>query len=355
MKEFDYSTKLNISQLRVTDKIHYFCVECGTECSIYKKNFTELLCGYCKAKKKRIKKSKLKKIDKRTLSETKEKIKQINRKKYGVDYFFQSKAFQEKREKTLIEKYGSKEEFYKLQNKKAEETFKKNHTETKGEFLKNAFQSKYNVENARNLDFVNEKIKSTCQEKYNSNSPLENNEINKKGKQTFFNKYGVKSTFAFDDVRQKSKKTMKKKYGVELPGLSSEIMAKAHGKYVYNNILFDSSWEIAYYIWLKDNNIDFEYHPNIKFEFWFNSEKHFYFPDFIVDNNIIEIKGNHFLSKDDKWINPYKPELNDLYEAKHQCLVKHNVNIILDCSIYINFVNEKYGKTFLSSCKKVKN
>ena len=25
----------------------------------------------------------------------------------------------------------------------------------------------------------------------------------------------------------------------------------------YNNINFDSSWEIAYYIWLKDNNINF--------------------------------------------------------------------------------------------------
>ena len=29
--------------------------------------------------------------------------------------------------------------------------------------------------------------------------------------------------------------------------------------YCYNNVMFDSSWELAYYIWLKDNNINFEY------------------------------------------------------------------------------------------------
>jgi hypothetical protein len=29
--------------------------------------------------------------------------------------------------------------------------------------------------------------------------------------------------------------------------------------YKYNNIIFDSSWELAYYIWLNDNNIKFIY------------------------------------------------------------------------------------------------
>ena len=32
-------------------------------------------------------------------------------------------------------------------------------------------------------------------------------------------------------------------------------------KYKYNDLKFDSSWELAYYIWLKDNNIQFTYQP----------------------------------------------------------------------------------------------
>jgi hypothetical protein len=30
-------------------------------------------------------------------------------------------------------------------------------------------------------------------------------------------------------------------------------------KYMYDSIKFDSAPELAFYIWLKDNNIEFEY------------------------------------------------------------------------------------------------
>ena len=353
MKEYDYNPELNLSSLRNNDKIHYFCSECGTECSIYKKRFTELLCSSCKTKKHTIRKPKIKEkkiIDRKKSLET---LRKNNLEKYGMEFYFQTLEFQEKRKKTLIEKHGSIKEYYKEQNQKSEKTFKKNHKESKGEFLKNAFQSKYNVNNARDLDFVNQKIKNTCIERYNSESPLGNKEIHKKIINSLYQHHGVKSTFSFSDVRKKSKETMYIRYGVELPGFSPEIMAKAHGKYSYDNKTFDSSWELAYYIWLKDNNVDFKYHPNIKFEFEFENKQHYCMPDFIVNDKIVEIKGKHFL-KDDKWINPFATELNDLYETKHQCLLSNNATIIYDCSEYINYVNEKYGKEFLQNCKNKK-
>ena len=57
-------------------------------------------------------------------------------------------------------------------------------------------------------------------------------------------------------------------------------------------------------------------------------------------------------------INPYKrnkytPEelkmRDDIMEAKHQCMIENNIKILTDCSIYIKYVNQKYGKKFLKT------
>lgn len=59
----------------------------------------------------------------------------------------------------------------------------------------------------------------------------------------------------------------------------------------YDNIYFDSSWELSYYIYCKDHNIEIkrckEY---FLYEAEDNVERKFY-PDFIVNSEIIEIKG----------------------------------------------------------------
>ena len=84
-----------------------------------------------------------------------------------------------------------------------------------------------------------------------------------------------------------------------------DIRISSQQKYLYNNINFDSSWELAYYIWLTDNNIEFEYQPNISFEYMVNGKIHKYFPDFLINDEYIEIKGNQFFDKDNNLINPY--------------------------------------------------
>lgn len=47
--------------------------------------------------------------------------------------------------------------------------------------------------------------------------------------------------------------------------------------------MFDSAPEIAYYIWLTDHNIDFEYHPmNKNMKFLIDGKEYYYEPDFLI-------------------------------------------------------------------------
>lgn len=137
---------------------------------------------------------------------------------------------------------------------------------------------------------------------------------------------------------------------------------KAKTLYKYNDILFASKWELAYYVWLKDNNINFKYQlDSIEYEFE-GITKH-YVPDFEVNGVIQEIKGLHFFENNDpskRMINPYrrkidKPEIvkrrDNLMEAKHQCMIRNNVEIITDCSKYIEYVETKYEKSFFEEHK----
>lgn len=133
-------------------------------------------------------------------------------------------------------------------------------------------------------------------------------------------------------------------------------------KYKYDNIKFSSSYELAYYIWLKDNNINFIYQADsIPFDFY-GVTKH-YVPDFKINDRLVEIKGIHFFENKNtngKMICPWKhkndtPEKiklrNELFEAKHQCMIRNNVEIITDCSKYIEYVETKYGKNFFKEHK----
>lgn len=76
--------------------------------------------------------------------------------------------------------------------------------------------------------------------------------------------------------------------------------------------MFDSSWEIAYYIWLKDNMIIFEYQPNISFKYIVNGQIHYYRPDFKVNDEIHEIKGEQFFNET-AMICPWDYTKNDIY------------------------------------------
>ena len=116
---------------------------------------------------------------------------------------------------------------------------------------------------------------------------------------------------------------------------------------------FDSKPELAYYIWLKDNGIEFTYQPNISFEYEFNNEHHVYEPDFLVEETIVELKGDHFFKDDGTMQNPFCHEQDALYEAKHQCMLKNGVKIMKsdEYQKYLDYVERKHGKDYLQSFK----
>ena len=110
-----------------------------------------------------------------------------------------------------------------------------------------------------------------------------------------------------------------------------------------DNIVFDSSWELAYYIYLRDLGIPFEYHPNIEIPYKIDNDAtkfKLYKPDFKVHDRLIEIKGDHLAEGKDK----YKLEFLDIL----------GVDVLTgqDIEPFLKYVNDKYGKGYLMQCRK---
>lgn len=91
-----------------------------------------------------------------------------------------------------------------------------------------------------------------------------------------------------------------------------KTMIKCHGsvackrRYAYDNKKFDSSWELCYYIWLKDHDISFTYPCKDTIAYECDGKQHLYFPDFIVEGRYVEIKGKQFLDESKHLANPFK-------------------------------------------------
>lgn len=186
---------------------------------------------------------------------------------------------------------------------------------------------------------ISNKIKKTNNDLYGSDYYLSTEDCKKQSKQTKLDKYGDENY----NNRTKFKETCLKEYGFENPMQSPYISAKSKKKYKFNGLNFDSNWELIVYKKLLENNIDFEYHPNITFEYIneLTQKHHFYQPDFLINDEYYEIKGPQFFDKvTGKMRNPYRKnlskeeleEMDALYEAKYNCMIKNEVHIITDLS-----------------------
>lgn len=308
----------------------------------------------------------------------KDKIKEKSRKTCLERYGSETYRNPEKNKSTKLEKYGNpnynnteKIKNTCLERYGVDNPFKSAHIISK---IKNTKLEKYGDENYVNV----EKTKKTCLEKFGTTSPLSNKECREKGKKTCLEKFGsyhfmktekgvskMKNTKLkrykdenFNNV-EKAKKTCLEKYGVEHPSQLKEIRDKCRSKYLFNGQYFDSSWELAYYIWLSDNNYEFIYHPDIFFEYETVKDNkivlHKYFPDFLVENKLIEIKGDDQL-KNGTMIDKLNSNKNYIAKAKYECMLKHNIIIFNSKEIkqYLNYVSNKYGKNYLKSFK-IKN
>lgn len=267
-----------------------------------------------------------------TSNETRIKCKCTCINKLGVDSPAKSKLIKAKIAQTKQEKYGNskwnnREQAVKTEKQKAIDDplyFYK-----KSQKVKNTKQKKYG-----NPNYINkEQIALTHAKNHN----------------------GIDHNFKDPECKARRKLTWLKKYGCEHPSQNRSIRLKQQNRYIYNGIHFDTSPEIALYIYCVDNNIDFEYQPNIYFKYSYNGIEHRYFPDFLIQGQFIEIKGSHFFKKDGTMRNPFDKSQDGLYEAKHQCMINNNVKILKENEYikYIIYVKTKYGKHFLKQFKKV--
>ena len=260
--------------------------------------------------------------NKKCLNEDKDvQLKRLNTNldKYGYKTSFSTKETQDKVKQTIKEKYDVTNPF---QSEQIKEKIKQNNIK------------KYGVENPQQRPDVQEKTKNTCLERYGTEYAIKSDEIQNKIKQTCINKYGVENVFASDYGKQKIKETCLQKYGCENPQQNREIQIKTLSHYKYNDINFDSSWELAVYIYCIDYNIYIEREP-IRLEY-INSKgkKSYYFPDFMINNQIIEIKGPQFLDENGNLKN----------KEKQQCMKENNVFLwtIKDVQPYLDYCINKY-------------
>lgn len=106
-------------------------------------------------------------------------------------------------------------------------------------------------------------------------------------------------------------------------------------KYVIDDLHFDSSWEVYFYLFHKANGNNIE--RNVCFQLPSGRST---FIDFRVNNKLYEIKSLHFFNSEGHLYNPYKnpDEIVDEKNAeKEEFYNSHNVYIISDIDIYKNY------------------
>jgi hypothetical protein len=132
-----------------------------------------------------------------------EKIKKTNRRKFGSDFYLQSKEAKISIYQSNIEKYGT-------QNP-----------------LKLAWQQ-YNtgIVEGKDLRYMIEKIFETNMKKYGSKTFMETKDFRNKSKETILETYGTEYYVQTDEFKNKSKETHFEKYGVEVYSQTDEYKEK---------------------------------------------------------------------------------------------------------------------------------
>lgn len=189
---------------------------------------------------------------------------------------------------------------------------------------------KYGVKNPSQSDFTKEKISEKLKLYASTTEGLE--KIRNAQKLT---------NLEFSQERKnKGIKTKLLKYGT----LSFKTM------YEYDNLKFDSSWELYFYIYYKEI-----LNKNIQkgkiFEYKYDNEIHRYECDFLIDNENYEIKSNRFISDKGNLTQMPNAEWN---KSKQKCMEENNVRIISKEEIkpIIKIVDEKYTSDYVNLFKK---
>lgn len=268
------------------------------------------------------------------LKSTKKQIKQSKKMNHGDENYvnvelarkhryekndgkWESKESSDKRRQTFIQNYGVDNNMKSKNGLKAYE---------------DAIEKKYGngIRNISQVDEVKKKKVKTCQKNYGVDYPLQS-----------------------DAVKAKYQSSCIDLYGVPYPMQNSEIHQKAKAKYFYDSKWFDSAPEIAFYIWLSDTGIPFEYKPLSALTYECNGKMHHYFPDFKVGDLYFEIKGDQFFDKDGNFCDPYGCIDNEILAMKWKCMMHNDVVILRsnEYQMFMLYVKQKYGCNYLKQFK----
>ena len=277
-----------------------------------------------------------------------EKIKATNLIKYGVEYAQQTTENRIK--SSITAKNNSKERINKYKNTCIERYGVDNVRKAK-EIQQKMYEAK--LVNRPNDPTNREKYKNTCMERYGVENVRQADVVKEKIKQTNVERYGVEYPLSLQEVQEKIVHTNLERYGVERPLQLYEFNSKSKKTYSYDGKQFDSSWELAMYIYAKDNNEDIEREP-CKLEYTYNNKTYYYYPDFKYKGELIEIKGGHLFSKENGLIDIFNEKDNNKLNAKYVCMLANGVKILQYDEIkkYIIYCKKTYGKQW---CNKYRN
>lgn len=204
------------------------------------------------------------------------KLKECNLLKYGVETSFERDDVKNKIKETNLEKYGV-EHVSKRNDIKDRKKIKYNNNK---DYIKNKIKESWRNKSNEEKNKINDKREKTVIEKYGASNVSKNNDIKKKKKNTFLNKFGgftleskelsakVNSTLfkkygttkiaSNKDIQDKIKKTNIDRYGCERPTQNENIKNKIKNtfKKLYNvdNIMFSEEFRKYNYIIAKDSN-----------------------------------------------------------------------------------------------------
>ena len=227
--------------------------------------------------------------------------------------------------------------------------------------INNILMKKYGTTTVSKLDYFKNKTKQTCLKKYGVDSTNKLKSVQDKKEATFNKHYGCKSILCLKSFHKDAKKIKKEKYGdenynnheqieqtclkrynVKYPAQNHDIYKKSKKRYIYKSIRFDSSWEIAYYIFNEDHNISILPHPKVDLKYKDqNNREHYYFPDFYNCSlhKYVEIKGdNLFNSKGEPFYN------GKSWKDKYDFMISIGVIILTksDMKKYLSYCYQKF-------------
>jgi hypothetical protein len=216
-----------------------------------------------------------------------------NYKKHKI-YACSNKCAVIKGEMTCMEKYGTK---YALQNDKVKSD------------LVSFFNKKYGVDNPSQVESIQEKRNITMMERFGVKSNFILPKTHKKAieasiteesklkrSKTNLERYGVDNYTKTKEYTQNFIKDNIAKFGVEYPAQNIDIHNKTQKSGLkikdYNGTSYQGTYELDFLKFCESNSIKVEKPKSVKYRY--NGKNRWYHPDFIIDNLLIEIKSDYY-------------------------------------------------------------